>query len=66
MSVALPETGILLTLEGETAETSVFLHPSGDHIVIRYAENGYQAVLPHGSFAWKRAVRRAMTGSVFL
>jgi hypothetical protein len=60
------DTGIQITLTDRNAETSVFLHSSGDHIVIRYSDDGYQAVLPHGSFAWDRAVRRAMIGSVFL
>lgn len=61
----LPLTGVQLTLTDRTAETSVFLHGSGDHIVIRYGNDGYPAVLPLGSFAWERAVRRALIGSVF-
>lgn len=44
----LPTSGIQLTLLDRTAETSVFLHPSGDHIVIRYDEIG--------SWARERAV----------
>lgn len=62
----LPLSGIQLTLTDRTAETSVFLHPSGDHIVIRYSDEGYQAVLPFESWAWERAVRRAMRASAFL
>jgi hypothetical protein len=62
----LPATGLSLTLVSERVETCVYLHPSGDHIVIRYSEDGYQAVLPYGSFAWDRAVRRAMIASAFI
>lgn len=62
----LPSMGSQVTLETKGVETSVFLHNSGDHIVIRYSADGYQAVLPFGSWAWERAVRRAMTASVFL
>lgn len=64
------DDGIQLTIHDSRAEFSVYLHASGDHIVIRYHVNKdggeYPAVLPHGSWAWDRAVARAMTGSAFL
>lgn len=65
MPPSLPLSGIQLTLTDRTAETSVFLHPSGDHVVIRY-DGEYQHMLAYGSEKWDRAVRRAMRGSVFL
>lgn len=66
----LPSNGLQLTVSDHNGDTSVFLHPSGDHIAIRYVpgKNGaeYEAPLPHGSWAWDRAINRAMRGSVFL
>lgn len=59
-----------LTFFDRHGECSVFLHESGDHIVIRYHPDKrggeYQNVLPHGSERWKQDVDRALRGSVFL
>lgn len=62
--------GVQLTIYDRGGECSVFLHESGDHVVIRYHPDKrggeYPDILPHGSDRWDRAVERAMRGSVFL
>lgn len=62
--------GIQMTLWDRGGEVSVFLHSSGDHIVIRYypdKQGGeYPNVLEYGSDRWDRAVARAMRASAFL
>lgn len=59
-----------MTIFDRHGEVSVFLHPSGDHIVIRYHPDKrggeYPNVLAHGSDRWERDVQRAMRASAFL
>jgi hypothetical protein len=63
-------TDSVILLE-ESGDVHVFLDPNGDdHIVIKAVfdkRGGYiDTMLPRGSFAFQRAVRRAEIGQVFL
>lgn len=61
---------MLLSLWDARGETSVYLHASGDHIVIRYrvdARKGeFHEVLAHGSDRWEKAVSRGYHASAFM
>lgn len=62
--------GVQMTLWDRGGEVSVFLHTSGDHIVIRYHPDKrggeYPDVLPIDSERWERAVERAKRARAFL
>lgn len=57
-------------IEDRSGEMHVFLDPGGDHIVTRYIVSPkghkFEVMLPHGEWAWDRAVARAYRGAVFL
>lgn len=59
-----------LTLADRNGEMHIFLDPGGDHIVTKFVVNPrgdqFETTLPHGSWAWDRAVQRAYRASVFL
>ena len=63
-------SGMEITIEDSGGQTSVLLSEDGDHIVVRYLIDnaGFEReiTLPHDSFAWDRAVRRAEHGVAFL
>lgn len=64
------ETFLEMLIEDRNGEMHVFLDPGGDHIVTKYIVSPrgrkYETTLPHGEWAWDRAVARAMRASVFL
>lgn len=59
-----------LVVADRSGEVHVFIDPGGDHIVTRFIVNSrgdcFEAMLPHGSWAYDRAVLRAQRGAVFL
>lgn len=60
-----------LTIEDRRGEMHIFLDPiSNDHIVTIYVDGRdglqFETTLPHGSWAWDRAIERAYRASAFL
>lgn len=59
-----------ILIEDRGGKMHVFLSPDGDHIVTKYIDgpNGrqWETTLPHGEWAWDRAVARASRAVVFL
>ena len=59
-----------VTIEDRGGKMHVFLSPDGDHIVTKFidgpGDKTWETTLPHGEWAWDRAVSRAMRGAVFL
>lgn len=51
--------GITVKLPAKGGYTSVFLHASGDHLVVRH-HGDYTIPLAFESAAWKRAITRAL------
>lgn len=64
------DNGTQMTIFDSHGEMSVFLHSSGDHVVIRYRPDKrggeYPDILPHGSDRWDRDVAKAKIAVVFL
>lgn len=56
-------------IEDRNGEMHVFLSPDGDHIVTKFIvspRGRYEVMLPHGEWAWDRAVARAQIAVAFL
>jgi hypothetical protein len=61
-------TGVMI--EDRSGKMHVFLSPDGDHIVTKFIDGSgnqkWETTLPHGEWAWDRAVARASRAVVFL
>jgi hypothetical protein len=61
-------TGVMS--EDRSGKMHVFLSPDGDHIVTKFIDGSgnqkWETTLPHGEWAWDRAVARASRAVVFL
>lgn len=59
-----------LIIEDRSGAMHVFLSSDGDHIVTKLFINAHgeprEVMLPHGEWAWDRAVNRAQRAMVFL
>lgn len=60
----------VLVTDRRGREVHVFIDPGGDHVVTKFIINPrgdcFEAMLPHGSWAYDRAVLRAQRGAAFL